>query len=125
MAYRRKRLKAEAGLELSHRRAAYPFLEPSKVIPASAHLPLLQFHLCSSLCAAMFARYWSILQCVRDEEAPTLPPGHWSENFRDFLSKCLVKDPAKRADCNLLLTHPFLEKVRTVTRLDIIHSKQR
>lgn len=49
---------------------------------------------------------------MRDEEAPTLPPGHWSENFRDFLSKCLVKDPAKRADCNTLLTHPFLEKVR-------------
>ncbi|KAK2958086.1 putative serine/threonine protein kinase [Blattamonas nauphoetae] len=34
----------------------------------------------------------------------------WSPEFHDFLSKCLVKDPKKRADTPDLLAHPFFTK---------------
>ena len=55
--------------------------------------------------------FWSILHCVRDLAPPTLPlGGHWSNEFRDFLSKCLIQDPVKRATCAELLQHPFILK---------------
>lgn len=56
--------------------------------------------------------YWSILQCVRDEPPPQLPPDdqRWSHEFRDILSRCLRKDPGERATCEELLGHPFLRK---------------
>eukprot|EP00475_Leptophrys_vorax_P010440 TRINITY_DN1700_c0_g1_i4.p1 TRINITY_DN1700_c0_g1~~TRINITY_DN1700_c0_g1_i4.p1 ORF type:complete len:480 (+),score=157.76 TRINITY_DN1700_c0_g1_i4:128-1567(+) len=41
--------------------------------------------------------------------APTLPStGNWSDDFRDFVSKCLQKDPAARPTAKQLLKHPFL-----------------
>ncbi|TFJ85058.1 hypothetical protein NSK_003482 [Nannochloropsis salina CCMP1776] len=33
----------------------------------------------------------------------------WSQDFHDFLSVCLVKDPNQRANAAALLTHPFLK----------------
>jgi len=37
-------------------------------------------------------------------------PERWSDKFKDFTSRCLVKDPAKRATAQELLKHPFLEQ---------------
>ena len=43
-------------------------------------------------------------------DAPRLSkPNRWSANFRDFISKCLVKDPEERWDCEALLEHDFLQ----------------
>jgi serine/threonine protein kinase len=54
--------------------------------------------------------YWSLLQCVRDEDPPSLPEdGRWSDELIDFCKKAMVKDPNKRATCDELLTHPFLK----------------
>jgi len=36
----------------------------------------------------------------------------FSPEFRDFLAKCLVKDPAQRPEAKELLSHPFLQKAR-------------
>mmetsp|Transcript_37678 Transcript_37678/g.86985 ORF Transcript_37678/g.86985 Transcript_37678/m.86985 type:complete len:493 (+) Transcript_37678:3-1481(+) len=55
------------------------------------------------------AGYWSLLKCVRDDPPPTLPEGGpWSDDFRDLITRCLQKDPAKRATCDELLMHPFV-----------------
>lgn len=55
--------------------------------------------------------YWTILHCIRDEEPPTLPDDRgFSEEFKDFLSSCLQKNPEDRLTCNELLLHPFLKK---------------
>jgi serine/threonine protein kinase len=41
----------------------------------------------------------------------------WSESFHDFITKCLVKDPAQRATAETLLTHQFVERGRSVSHL--------
>ena len=35
--------------------------------------------------------------------------GTWSKEFKDFVSKCLVADPNKRASSSQLLIHPFIK----------------
>eukprot|EP01118_Nematostelium_gracile_P009644 TRINITY_DN3259_c0_g1_i3.p1 TRINITY_DN3259_c0_g1~~TRINITY_DN3259_c0_g1_i3.p1 ORF type:complete len:806 (-),score=206.07 TRINITY_DN3259_c0_g1_i3:15-2150(-) len=41
--------------------------------------------------------------------APTLSqPEKWSKEFKDFIGRCLVKDPTKRASVEELLKHPFV-----------------
>jgi serine/threonine kinase 3 len=35
-------------------------------------------------------------------------PTSWSEEFQDFCSRCLVKDPKQRATASSLLRHPFI-----------------
>lgn len=37
-------------------------------------------------------------------------PQQWSAEFNDFISCCLVLNPARRASASQLLTHPFLKK---------------
>ncbi|KAI8919081.1 hypothetical protein PhCBS80983_g04651 [Powellomyces hirtus] len=45
---------------------------------------------------------------------PTKPPpkldnpSAWSDNFNDFIAKCLVKNPAQRPTAEELLKHPFI-----------------
>ena len=39
--------------------------------------------------------YWGILHSVNEEPVPTLPNDQFSEEFSDFVSKCLHKDPNK------------------------------
>jgi serine/threonine protein kinase len=41
------------------------------------------------------------------DESPELPSG-LSELGRDFLEKCLIREPSKRWSCDQLLQHPFL-----------------
>ena len=53
--------------------------------------------------------YWSVMACVRDDKPPTLDDDpKWSEQFRDFLSKCLTKEEELRPTCEQLLEHPFV-----------------
>jgi serine/threonine protein kinase len=49
---------------------------------------------------------------------PTLPDSQqWSSEFRDFLSKCLVKDPQSRASAAQLLNHPFVTDCKPQIRI--------
>lgn len=38
-------------------------------------------------------------------------PDKWSSDFIDFVSRCLVKNPEKRATAAQLLTHKFIGKI--------------
>ncbi|XP_061583023.1 serine/threonine-protein kinase 4-like [Cololabis saira] len=39
-------------------------------------------------------------------------PDLWSSNFKDFVSKCLVKNPEDRATATQLLQHPFIKSAK-------------
>jgi len=46
---------------------------------------------------------------ISEGPAPTLTnPDKFSEEFRSFLSDCLIKEGSERADCEKLLLHPFI-----------------
>eukprot|EP00761_Pharyngomonas_kirbyi_P008374 gb/GECH01008385.1/.p1 GENE.gb/GECH01008385.1/~~gb/GECH01008385.1/.p1 ORF type:complete len:457 (+),score=90.21 gb/GECH01008385.1/:1-1371(+) len=48
---------------------------------------------------------------IATQPPPTLSePEKWSPTFKDFLSACLQKNPQKRASCEELLKHPFMDK---------------
>lgn len=47
----------------------------------------------------------------RDADAPTLPAdGPWSSEFREFLSLCLEKNPARRFGCSALMETAFIQR---------------
>lgn len=51
---------------------------------------------------------FELLNYIVNENPPTLPADEsFSEPFREFISKCLVKDPLTRADIADLEVHPF------------------
>nr|XP_018667613.1 serine/threonine-protein kinase 10 isoform X2 [Ciona intestinalis] len=53
-----------------------------------------------------------VLLRVAKSEPPTLDiPSRWSKEFSSFISRCLVKDPTKRASLSELLNHPFLTNI--------------
>ncbi|XP_018667616.2 serine/threonine-protein kinase 10 isoform X7 [Ciona intestinalis] len=53
-----------------------------------------------------------VLLRVAKSEPPTLDiPSRWSKEFSSFISRCLVKDPTKRASLPELLNHPFLTNI--------------
>lgn len=57
--------------------------------------------------------FWALLSNIRDAPPPELPKdGHWSDDFRRFLARCLQHDPAKRATAFELLQDPFLSRAR-------------
>jgi len=50
-----------------------------------------------------------VLFLIPTQPAPTLKEPHkWTVYFRDFITKCLEKDPSKRPDADALLRHPFI-----------------
>eukprot|EP00475_Leptophrys_vorax_P032256 TRINITY_DN4962_c0_g1_i1.p1 TRINITY_DN4962_c0_g1~~TRINITY_DN4962_c0_g1_i1.p1 ORF type:complete len:658 (-),score=144.84 TRINITY_DN4962_c0_g1_i1:866-2839(-) len=48
---------------------------------------------------------------VAEDPSPKLPRGRFSIGFRNFLDKCLEKDPEKRHTAEELLNHDFLKEV--------------
>ncbi|XP_030635869.1 serine/threonine-protein kinase 4-like [Chanos chanos] len=40
-------------------------------------------------------------------------PDMWSEQFRDFVTQCLVKNPENRATATQLLQHPFIKNAKS------------
>ena len=59
--------------------------------------------------------YWALLQALKDSEAPMLNDvageDLFSDDFQDFVSKCLIKDPMKRPSAEMLMKHPFVSGV--------------
>jgi len=52
--------------------------------------------------------YFALISKICNEPAP-LPGASFSGLLNDFLAACLHKEASKRADCELLLAHPFLQ----------------
>ena len=50
----------------------------------------------------------ALLQAIINDPIPTLP-GAWSDKFKDFAAKCLIKDPQQRWNIDQLLAHEFLQ----------------
>ncbi|KAG9350584.1 hypothetical protein JZ751_024473 [Albula glossodonta] len=41
---------------------------------------------------------------------PKLPHGVFTSDFQDFVTKCLIKNPAERADLKMLMNHTFIKR---------------
>jgi serine/threonine-protein kinase 24/25/MST4 len=67
-----------------------------------------------------------VLFQIPKDPAPSLPPGNeFSREFRDFVDRCLIKDPAKRASAKDLLKHKFIRNAGRVEALqELIERKQ-
>uniref|UniRef100_A0AAR2KG09 Dual specificity mitogen-activated protein kinase kinase 1 n=1 Tax=Pygocentrus nattereri TaxID=42514 RepID=A0AAR2KG09_PYGNA len=52
---------------------------------------------------------FELLDYIVNEPPPKLPSIFGTE-FQDFVNKCLIKNPAERADLKQLMVHPFIKK---------------
>ncbi|XP_074784209.1 dual specificity mitogen-activated protein kinase kinase 2 isoform X2 [Athene noctua] len=41
---------------------------------------------------------------------PKLPNGVFTQDFQEFVNKCLIKNPAERADLKMLMSHTFIKR---------------
>ncbi|XP_059173102.1 dual specificity mitogen-activated protein kinase kinase 1-like isoform X1 [Physella acuta] len=53
---------------------------------------------------------FELLDYIVNEPPPTLPRGRFSDEFVDFVDRCLKKNPSDRADLQSLINHPFVKK---------------
>ncbi|XP_028411798.1 dual specificity mitogen-activated protein kinase kinase 1-like [Dendronephthya gigantea] len=53
---------------------------------------------------------FELLDYIVNEPAPRLPERHFSDDFREFVHKCLVKNPNERANLKFLMSHQFIKK---------------
>lgn len=66
-----------------------------------------------------------ILFTIPKNPAPRLEGPQWSKEFKDFVAKCLVKDPDIRASAKELLEHKFIRKAGNIQAMrELIERKQ-
>ncbi|XP_048723352.1 dual specificity mitogen-activated protein kinase kinase 1 isoform X2 [Lepidochelys kempii] len=53
---------------------------------------------------------FELLDYIVNEPPPKLPSGVFSPEFQDFVNKCLIKNPAERADLKQLMIHVFIKR---------------
>jgi len=58
---------------------------------------------------------FEVMITILNEEAPKLNDNRFSDNFRNFVEKCLIKDFNKRPKYNLLLQYPFVLEYKQQT----------
>lgn len=61
---------------------------------------------------------FELLDYIVNEPPPKLPSGIFSDEFKNFVDKCLKKNPTERADLNTLMKHDWM-KIREGTAVDI------
>ena len=66
-----------------------------------------------------------VLFLIPKAPAPRLEGNQFSREFRDFISKCLVKEPEDRASARALLNHRFIRQAASVEALKgLVERKQ-
>ena len=66
-----------------------------------------------------------ILFEIPKNPAPRLEGNKWSKEFKDFVAKCLIKDPDRRMSAKELLAHPFIKRAGKVEAMrELIERKQ-
>jgi len=58
-----------------------------------------------------------VMDIIYNGPPPRLEGKKWSQNFKDFVSECLVKDPQKQPGLRDLLRSPFIKKALSNTKL--------
>uniref|UniRef100_A0A7N6BLS5 Dual specificity mitogen-activated protein kinase kinase 2 n=1 Tax=Anabas testudineus TaxID=64144 RepID=A0A7N6BLS5_ANATE len=53
---------------------------------------------------------FELLDYIVNEPPPKLPNGVFTSDFQDFVTKCLIKNPADRADLKMLMNHTFIKR---------------
>uniref|UniRef100_A0AAQ5X3E1 mitogen-activated protein kinase kinase n=1 Tax=Amphiprion ocellaris TaxID=80972 RepID=A0AAQ5X3E1_AMPOC len=53
---------------------------------------------------------FELLDYIVNEPPPKLPHGVFTCDFQDFVTKCLIKNPADRADLKMLMNHTFIKR---------------
>ena len=57
---------------------------------------------------ANFQSHWELLDAMQAQAPPRLPVGEYSEEFCDFVARCLEMDPGARSKIEDLAQHPFV-----------------
>uniref|UniRef100_A0A673UMG7 Dual specificity mitogen-activated protein kinase kinase 2 n=1 Tax=Suricata suricatta TaxID=37032 RepID=A0A673UMG7_SURSU len=52
---------------------------------------------------------FELLDYIVNEPPPKLPSGVFTQDFQEFVNKCLIKNPAERADLKMLMAWTFLQ----------------
>ena len=76
----------------------------------------LSMYFCAEGKHPMPGDFWELLEQITVNAPPELPARH-SADFRDFVSKCLVRDPRKRWTAAQLLEHKFVTSAPAVEAL--------
>uniref|UniRef100_A0A8C9DRC1 Dual specificity mitogen-activated protein kinase kinase 2 n=1 Tax=Prolemur simus TaxID=1328070 RepID=A0A8C9DRC1_PROSS len=53
---------------------------------------------------------FELLDYIVNEPPPKLPNGVFTPDFQEFVNKCLIKNPAERADLKILMSHAFIKR---------------
>ncbi|NXV62800.1 MP2K2 kinase, partial [Molothrus ater] len=53
---------------------------------------------------------FELLDYIVNEPPPKLPSGVFTQDFQEFVNKCLIKNPAERADLKMLMSHTFIKR---------------
>lgn len=53
---------------------------------------------------------FELLDYIVNEPPPKLPSGIFTQDFQEFVNKCLIKNPAERADLKMLMNHAFIKR---------------
>ncbi|XP_071119043.1 dual specificity mitogen-activated protein kinase kinase 1-like isoform X1 [Haliotis cracherodii] len=62
---------------------------------------------------------FELLDYIVNEAPPSLPKGKFSEQFDDFVERCLKKCPSDRADLQSLMNHNFVKKCESSEDINI------
>jgi mitogen-activated protein kinase kinase len=67
-----------------------------------------------------YSNVFAQLTAIVHGDPPELEEDKYSEVARDFVARCLRKDPERRATYRELLEHPFLVRDRTNSKVDMV-----
>lgn len=90
-------------------------------IPGSDIQPFIVKISFSKLCFPNNLFYYKFVRNLPSRPVPTLKESNkFSSQIKNFMAKCLVKNPAVRATSEELLTHPFLDISNSACKSNII-----